>query len=393
VRLLFVKTDLAWPRSSGHDVYTYYTMKACADLGHEVSLATAGEPIPQAIDGLTLTSRFRLDSAGQKPSDPLPGTRLQKRFRSFWGIPEERIAALQAAVADSHADAAIIVGLDALPYFPPLRNTQRIWFAADEWVRHHLSQIRFGDSTMVSELRSAAIKGLYERAHARSVDRAWVVSESERVAMRWLAGMRHVDVVPLGVDSDFFRPEAELVAPRTATFWGRLDFGPNVQALEWFFARVWPTVRRAAPDARFTIIGFSPGPEMEGIASHPGVTVLPNLMDLRATVRGHGLVVLPFVSGGGMKNKLLEAAALGMPIVCTPLATQGLQGLDAAPFAVSSHPDAMAASILKIWNDDAERARMAAGARDWAVTHHSWIATARHAIAALENGRNGHRSQ
>jgi glycosyltransferase involved in cell wall biosynthesis len=389
VRLLFVKNSLAWPRASGHDVYTYYTMKACAELGHDVSLATASEPRPEALSGLQLETRFRLDTM-EAPADSLrPRSWLQKRFRSFWGVPEAHIAALQSAVISSRADAAIIVGLDALPYFPALSNVVRVWYAADEWIWHHLSQMRLRDRSTWPHFRSAAIKGVYERAHARAVDRAWVVSDNERRAMRWLAGIRQVDVLPLGVDSELFQPRQQAVEPRTAILWGRLDFGPNIQALEWFFANVWPLVRRAAPDARFTIVGFNPGPEVAKLATIGGVTIVPDLPDLRDTVRSHGIVVLPFVSGGGVKNKLLEAAALGMPIVCTPLATQGLRAVGEAPFAVASTPADLSQAILNVWADDRLRLSMGSGSRTWVVRHHSWAATAHTAIAALQGDRNG----
>src|SRR5690606_11188209 len=111
----------------------------------------------------------------------------------------------------------------------------RVWYAADEWVWHHLTQLRPGAPRTWGELRQAALKGAYERAHAGVVDRAWVVSETEARAMRWLAGMRTVDVLPNGVDASYYAPVArEREIPHSAIFWGRLDFGPNVQALEWF---------------------------------------------------------------------------------------------------------------------------------------------------------------
>src|SRR5262245_55659296 len=91
VRLLFVKSALAWPRSSGHDVYTYHTMKACAALGHDVSMALTEPPRPEAIEGLDLKALYRFDqvngSAWQESS-----TWLQRRFRSFFGIPNAHLS-------------------------------------------------------------------------------------------------------------------------------------------------------------------------------------------------------------------------------------------------------------------------------------------------------------
>jgi glycosyltransferase involved in cell wall biosynthesis len=382
VRLLFAKHNLTWPRSSGHDVHTYYMMKACAALGHEVALATAVPPEPAAIDGLKLSAQYPLERS-HDGRGTVPGSWLQKRYRSYYGIPDARVAALATAAKTSRADVAIIVGLDALPYFPALTGVRRVWYAADEWVWHHLSQAKLGDPELTANLREAAIKGVYERAHALAIDRVWVVSETERRAMRWLGGMRNVDILPNGVDGDFFAPGPEAPDEPTAVFWGRLDFGPNVQALEWFCREVWPGVRTRVANARFTIIGFQPTDAIRRLASTDGVSLMADVPDLRSTVHRHAVVALPFVSGGGIKNKLLEAAAMGKAIVCTPAAVHGIRTAT-APVAMAVAPRDFAEALVRLWKDQKQRKQLGGEARAWAVGHHTWTATAREAIASLE---------
>ena len=390
MRFLFVKTSLKWPRASGHDVYTFQFMKALSQLGHEVSLATAVAPEPQAIEGLTLQERIRLSAPLADEPTALPGTWLQHKFRSFWGVEDHWVSSLQQAVRRLKPDAAIVIGLDGLPYIPPLSGVTKVWFPADEWVWHHLSQVRLSKPSTWHSLKPAAIKGVYERAHAKAVDRVWVVTEQDRQAMHRYAGMKAVDVVPLGVDSDFFRPAVAAPQPRTAVFWGRLDFGPNVQALEWFARHIWPLVIAEAPDARMTIVGFNPVPEVDRLKAVPGISIRPNVPDLRDVARQHAAVVLPLVSGGGMKNKLLEAAAMGLPIVCTTLATQGLNGLNDGPLLVADTPNAFARALLDLWQDEERRRRIAAETRAWVVTHHSWEAAGKIAAATLNGGPTSH---
>lgn len=383
MRLLFAKNSLVFPRASGHDVLTYYMMKTCRKLGHDVSLATVETPTPAAIEDLDLDAQF--DLLGATDGSPLPGTRLQKRFRSYWGVADSRVAALAGAAAKWRADAVVVVGLDALPYFPALSGVVRVWYAADEWVLHHWSQLKIGDPLLRFNLQAAATKWLYERSHRRVIDRAWVVTESDRKAMRWIAGVRNVDVLPIGIDSEYFQPTGVTARPNTAAFWGRLDFGPNIQALEWFCNRIWPSVVREIPDGRFTIMGFNPSSEVARLAKQTGIELRPNVQDLRGAACEHAVAVLPMVSGAGMKNKLLEAAALGMPIVCTPRATLGLMG-GRLPISVTSDPSAFAAAIVDIWRDPNRVARGAA-TRAWVMEHHAWEATARKAIDGLAESR------
>jgi glycosyltransferase involved in cell wall biosynthesis len=388
MRILFVKNSLAWPRSSGHDVHTYYMMKACADLGHDVSIATVVQPEDAALDGLSHIRRFCLNGTnghhvGSEMAS-VAGTKLQLRFRNYWGIPPERLQALQKAVRQFNADAVVVSGLDALPYFPGLTSVKRVWYAADEWVLHHLSQVRPGSRTISEDLRAAAVKGLYERAHRRVVDRVWVVSESDRRAVRWIAGVpnKRIDVFPNGVDGAFYSPGGESRAENTAVFWGRLDFGPNMQALEWFCGRVWPLIRWQVPDARFTILGFHPTPRTQKLATLPGVSLQPDLPDIRSVARRHSVVVLPFVSGAGIKNKLLEAAALGLPIVCTPKTSLGLRGNP--PLLSEASAAGFAAAVVKLWRDPDRQNQLSSDLRHWVLDQHTWTSVAREAIARLE---------
>lgn len=388
MRLLFFKHSLAWPRSSGHDVHAFHMMQACTQLGASVSLATVKTPVPEALAGLPLARHIPLDlrDPATIPTRVAPLTKMQERFRSYYGVPMDRIREVAAAAQDVDADAVIAVGLEALPYLSgDLGSRVRAWYAADEWVLHHLSLLKLGDPDLTTHVKSAAVKGLYERVYAPLVDRAWVVSDAEKRAMRWFAGMRHADVVPNGVDGNFFQPSAAEPAPRSAVFWGRLDFEPNVQGLQWFCDRIWPAVRGHVPDATLTIIGFSPNEIVKRLAAGPGIRLIENLPDLREAVGACAAVVLPFVSGGGIKNKLLEAAAMGKPIVCTPRVLSGLKG--EAPLVQAKTPAEWSAALLDIWNDDARRRQLGSAVRAWVLEHHTWTAAARDALAGLEASR------
>lgn len=384
MRLLFVKHSLEWPRVSGHDVYTFEMMRALAQLGHEVALVTAGPPDAAAIEGLTLAHVSSLQQVPDGRADVPKLSWVQERFRSYWGIDAAHICRVGETAAEWRADAAVVVGLEALPYFGALKGATRIWYPADEWVWHHLSLVKWSQAGSWHHFRPAVVKGAYERAYRQLIDRVWVVTQTERRAMRWFGGMRTVDVVPLGIDGERFQPLLGPERPFSAVFWGRLDFEPNIQGLEWFCRCVWPLVRREAPSARFTIVGFHPGPAVQRLAETEGVSLAANLDDLRDEVSRHQVVVLPFVSGGGIKNKLLEAAALGRPIVCTPRACNGLIGLTGRELVSVQQPVDWCRAMLELWNDGSRRSELGVSARNWVLANHDWRAIARRAVETLE---------
>jgi glycosyltransferase involved in cell wall biosynthesis len=381
LRLLFVKESQNWPRASGHDVHGYHLMKALAARGHAVSLATITPPTPEALAGLTLRDVFALENgAGGR----LPLSSWHRRFADYYGVKDEWGAALSGVLRADPFDAVVLVARHLLPVLaglPGARPPVRVWYVADDPAWHHLSRVHPFRPRTWAELRNAAINALYERAYRACYDRVWVVSPPDRTATRLFTGCREVDLIPNGVDADHYTPGEEADIPTSCVFWGRLDFAPNVDALEWFIGRVWPEVVRRVPGARFTVFGFSPNERVKELAKAPGVELQPDLPDLRAEVRRRQAVVLPFVSGGGIKNKLLEAAALGMPVICTRWALTGTKGR--LPARVCGAPAEWADTLAGLWSDPMGRRELGAAARKWVTTHHTWDAAARTAEAGI----------
>jgi hypothetical protein len=117
MRLLFVKPALAWPRTNGHDLQCYYMMKALAEEGADVSLATIEVTDPRAVEGIRLGHYAQLDRnlpPGTKGAASL--TYLQERFRSFWGVEKGHIESVRRLAAEWRADVVIAFGLPALPF-------------------------------------------------------------------------------------------------------------------------------------------------------------------------------------------------------------------------------------------------------------------------------------
>jgi polysaccharide biosynthesis protein PslH len=382
-RWLFVKERFAWPRASGHDVHTFYMMKGLSELGHSISVLTLAETPEAALAGLPVDKSYSLDQFNLPFENvPIQLSKSQAKFASYWGVSDARIRQVGAAAADCQADVVVVSGLNVLPYLGAVQNAKRVWYAADEWVWHHLSMIKTFSPSTWSEFKPALVKCLYERAYRKLLDRVWVVSNADARAFRWLIGVNQLDVIPNGVDAEHYAPGDEVPVPKSCVFWGRLDFGPNIQALEWFCQKVWPKVLQQVPDAKFNVFGFQPTAAVEALTKQPGITLTANLPDIRSAVRSSEAVVLPFISGGGIKNKLLEAAAMGLPIICSQRAFHGLNGKP--PLLVAEHPTQWVNALVGLWQNPTKRIEVGQAARDWVQTHHTWAAAAQKACEGLK---------
>jgi glycosyltransferase involved in cell wall biosynthesis len=380
LRILFVKEAQNWPRTSGNDVHGFHLMKALAGRGHVISLATMVQPTERALDGLTLESLHLLDKVGGKE---LILTAWQRRFTKYYGVRDEPGAALSRVVQERNFHAVVLVARHLLPLLSVVRGPVRVWYPADDPAWHHLSRVKLLKPRTWSELVHSFANVLFERAFRTFYDRVWVVSPTDRTAVRFFSGCPDVDMVPNGVDAEHYHPFEEADIPTSCVFWGRLDFDPNVDALEWFIGRIWPAVVRRTPTARFSVFGFNPRPRVKELAKAPGVELHADIPDLRSEVARRQIAVLPFVSGGGIKNKLLEAAAMGLPIVCTRKALSGTKGKAAVQLCRSSSE--WAESLARLWESPTERKELGAAAREWVTEHHTWEAVAETAEAAIQH--------
>ena len=386
-RWLFVKDRFAWPRASGHDVHTYGMMAALVGQGHDVAVATVVESPDRALDGIPFSARYCLQQSHPPMPEgdtfPIIMTKSQEKFRNYWGVSKEHVRQVAAAAADCDADVVVVSGLNALPYLGAIEGRAKVWYAADEWVWHHLSLVRPFSRSTWSELKPAIIKGYYQRAYRSMLDNVWVVTEQDARSFRRFAGLRQTTVIPNGVDAELYHPMAGPKTRNSCVFWGRLDFGPNIQALQWFVKQVWPGVRQQRPDATLNVFGFQPSREVRELCGKDGIHLHPDVPDLRAAVSQSQIAVLPFISGGGIKNKLLEAAALGLPIVSTPRGRLGLLGMP--PFVIESSPTKWVTALIQLWSDEHARSEQARANRDWVIQHHTWDSAARRACMGLQS--------
>ena len=382
MKFLFIIDKLGWPRISGPDVHGSQMMRSLANLGHKVSLGTQEVTSLEATNDIELHSSFIFGGI-EKITTQVQETWLQRKYRNYWGVSDTSLAAIQSFAQNYKPDVVVTIGLGGLPYLLALPDTIKIWYAADEWALHHITLIRFFDWETWSNLKTAIFRLGYERAYAKIVDRVWVVTKQDKIAMRHLAGFESIDIIPNGVDTDYFYPRNVKKRNLSCVFWGRLDFLPNVQSLEWFCTNVWPSVLAREPNAQFTICGFSPNESVKKLARIKNIYIKQNLDDLREEVSRSQIAILPMISGAGIKNKLLEAASLGLPIICTQRACMGLRTKD-LPVIVADDKQSWSDALLNYWTDQALRETDAVKARAWVTAHHSWRAAADDAMKGLE---------
>src|SRR5690606_23613025 len=131
-------------------------------------------------------------------------------------------------------------------------------------------------------------------------------------------------VLKNGVDLEHFRPDPDAAEPGHLVFTGVMNYYPNVDACRFFCAEVLPLVRKRHPEARLSIVGSQPTAEVLELAREPGVTVTGFVPETNDWLRRASVAVAPLRIARGIQNKVLEAMAMGLPVVGTTSATQGV---------------------------------------------------------------------
>ncbi|MGC8861609.1 MAG: glycosyltransferase [Armatimonadota bacterium] len=219
----------------------------------------------------------------------------------------------------------------------------------------------------------------YEPRTLRRFDRIVITTDSEREALLDLAPDLRVETVPNGVDVAYFAPRGIPKANRRIVFTGKMSYSPNAQAAVWFAREVFPHVRARWSDAEFVIAGSNPPPTVVAMAQEPGIRVTGYLEDLRPEMEAALVAVAPMRSAVGIQNKVLEAMAMGLPVVASSLAARAM-GRDVPGLVTGDSPEETADAVCRLIAHPEVALEMGRNAREFVEREFSWEA----AVGKLE---------
>jgi sugar transferase (PEP-CTERM/EpsH1 system associated) len=222
----------------------------------------------------------------------------------------------------------------------------------------------------------------FERRAAASYDHSLFVSEHECQHFLGLApeAADRTGWVSNGVDLTYFSPDLTFPPPfqpsgADLVFTARMDYRPNIDAAVWFAGLVLPVLRARRPAARFWIVGAAPTPEVRRLAALPGVQVTGRVPDTRPYIAAADVVVAPLRIARGIQNKILEAMAMGRPVVATPEAFAGVRADPGQAILLSSQVDDTVKNILDVL--DGRHPMLGAAGRCAVEAAHRWEVTLR----------------
>jgi glycosyltransferase involved in cell wall biosynthesis len=211
----------------------------------------------------------------------------------------------------------------------------------------------------------------FEAAEYARFDRVLVLSARDRDALRAAAPGLPLALFPHSVDTTAFAPRAGASpARRRIVFAGVMSAAANVTAAEFLAGRVFPRVRAAVPDAQLAIVGRAPPRRVRALGRRAGVHVAGVVPDMAGWLAGSRACAVPMLTGSGVKNKLLEGMASGLPCVVTPQALGGVRAAAGRELLVGRSAAELAHQLVRVLTDDALAAALGAAARAYVLAEH-----------------------
>jgi len=164
------------------------------------------------------------------------------------------------------------------------------------------------------------------------------------------------------------------LAQPSLVFTGKMDFRPNIDAVLWFSQSVLPRLWERVPEAHFYVVGQSPSPRLDPLRAEPRITITGRVEDTRPYIAGAAVYVVPLRVGGGTRLKVLEAMALGRPLVSTTLGVEGLGTAHGQELLLADEPEAFAQAIAGLLHDEGRRQALGRAARAFVERGYGWEA-------------------
>lgn len=317
------------------------------------------------------------------PFPRTPGRPLLRRaveafsLRSISPISTAMQAALRSALKERSHDLLMSLGGTILRNLPA--GTRGIPLVTDSVDSAQLTIAREWKNARLRDrprlLRRMWLYRLLGRWVSRTVDANVFASELDAsIFARLYPGVRTVGI-PNGVDADYFHPVTTAPEPKSIVFEGNMMFGPNIDAARYLCSEIVPRVLRSHPDLRVYLVGRDPSPEVCALATDC-VAVIGTVPDVRDYLWRSSVFVCPMRLGAGIKNKVLQAWAVGMPVIATSEAMGGLEPGDGENVILRDDPISFADAVSWLLDDPARGRKVAARGRELAVERFSWQAQA-----------------
>ncbi len=188
----------------------------------------------------------------------------------------------------------------------------------------------------------------YEKKFILESKQVFTVSDIDKKILNDISNNQvKINTIPIGVDTEYFSFKPSSSAQKdTIVFIGILFWPPNIEGIRWFYQKVWAKIDK---EVKWKIVGMNPSKEILDLNKIDNrIKIYPDTKDVRPFMWDEGIFIVPLLSGSGIRVKILNAMACGIPVISTSIGAEGIEGLK----PVISHQSPVTSKQFNIWIAD-----------------------------------------
>jgi sugar transferase (PEP-CTERM/EpsH1 system associated) len=384
LRILFVTFGLPYPPDSGARMHDFYLIKHVGEH-HDVtvlSLITEADDVEHLASLSQYCDRVEVVEARRRSLREAVkgiGRHLRAGFplATYPFVYDEMMSKLSELVAQDHVDVVQIEHSFLAPYVeanPADGRCRSVLSFHNLGVRQYRRMVGLQTGSVAKALfvlKWLMMRG-WEARYAERFDHCIVVSPVEKELLQSANPTLAISTVENGVDVRGRRPLPEALVGNDLLFVGTMGYPPNADAVLYFCRSILPLIRREIPNVRLIVVGHAPTSKVRSLAEQDDVVVTGSVPDVIPYYQQARVAVVPLRGGGGTRLKILEAMALGRPVVSTSLGCEGLRVVDREHIMMADTPTEFAARVIELLADARLRRKLTINARSLVEAHYDW---------------------
>ena len=192
-------------------------------------------------------------------------------------------------------------------------------------------------------------------------------------------------VTPIGIDTKGYRPDYNsFQQPLSISFIGSLDWMPNLEGLNWFLDKIWGKIPKNCPDLKLNVAGRNT-PDWMHQMKKKNVVVHGEVPDALDFINEHSVMVVPLLSGSGMRAKILEGMALGKVVITTTLGLEGIPAKNRSQVIIADSPEEFVEALQFCYKNPAQLMEMGKKARNFVIHHFDSLRIAQKLVKAYQS--------
>ena len=385
MRILRICQDVPYPLKDGASAEPFHLTRYLAQAGHEITLAGL-EREPADTSPLELWCELhKVAFSGRNTLSAMARGVLERFPINYVKYRDARLLATCLELLRRRPYDVVIVDLSAMGWHAlQIKKHYKIpvitrWHNVDTLIWDRWASNQTNPVKRALGRYQARLVRRFERQLAFASDLCLTMGAKDRDLLRELAPRANVELLPLGVDIDYYTPVS--VEQETASLLylaSGYKWHPNFDAAKWLYDEIMPRIWRRIPGAKLYITGKDLTSEMKTWNASGRVVFTGFVPDDRALIAKASVLVVPMRLGGGIKLKVLTAFSAGKAVVSTQAGAEGIQGLtDGEELLIRDAPDKFADAVLDVLTDELLRKRLERNGRDFVHKQYAWSVLAR----------------